>query len=58
MTKSLAIYITFKDLELLNFSKIKYAYMFIVLERLLQFYPTLKKMVVCNVWFMATFWDF
>ncbi len=32
--------------------------MFIVLERLLQFYPTLKKMVVCNVWFMATFWDF
>lgn len=36
--KVLAIYKTFDDLELLKFSKINYAYMFLVLEKLLKFY--------------------
>jgi len=30
--------------------------MFLVLEKLLQFYPTLKKMVVCDLWW--TWQDF
>jgi hypothetical protein len=46
----LAIYRTFKDLELLKISRIRYAYMFIVLEICLQVYPTLEKMAVCDVW--------
>ncbi len=46
--KNLAIYRTFQDLELLKFSKTKYAYLFLVLERLLKVYPTFKKMVICD----------
>jgi hypothetical protein len=46
--KVLTIYKTFKDLELLKFFKIKYAYM--MLERFLKAYPTLEKMIICDVW--------
>jgi len=49
--KVLAIYKTFKDLELLKFFKIRYAYMmFLILERFLKVYLTLKKMIICDVW--------
>jgi hypothetical protein len=49
--KMLAIYKTFKDLELLKFFKIRYAYMmFIILERFLKAYLTLEKMIICDVW--------
>jgi hypothetical protein len=46
----LVIYWTFKDLELLKFSRTRYAYVFLVLEKCLQVYPTLEKMVVCDAW--------
>jgi hypothetical protein len=49
--KVLAIYKTFKDLELLKFFKIRYAYMmFLILERFLKVYLILKKMIICDVW--------
>jgi hypothetical protein len=44
----LAIYRTFKDLDFKKNSRTRYVYMFLVLERLLQVYPTLEKMVVCD----------
>jgi len=46
----LAIYKTFKDIELKKISKTIYAYMFLVLERRLQVYHTLEKMVICDEW--------
>jgi hypothetical protein len=48
--KFLAIYMTFQDLEFLKFSKTKYAYLFLVLERLLKVYPIFKKMIICDAW--------
>jgi hypothetical protein len=47
--KVLAIYKTFHDLELLKFSKINYAYMFLVLEKLLKIY-CIEEMIVCDAW--------
>jgi hypothetical protein len=40
--KNLVIYKTF--------SKTKYAYLFLVLEKLLKVYPTFNKMVICDAW--------
>ncbi len=49
--KVLAIYKTFKDLELLKFFKIIYAYMmFLILERFLKAYLTLEKMIIPDLW--------
>ena len=48
--KVLAIYRSFKDLEIVTFSKTRFAYVFLILDRLLKIHPTLEQMVVCNAW--------
>jgi hypothetical protein len=50
----LAMYRTIKDLELVKFSSIWFAMMFLVLGWLVKVHRTLRQMVISNAWFKWT----